>query len=395
MMRAISIYTRLGAAFLSFSWAQDVIAAPPDTAPTLARMVDGAEHVCLIEASVKDRFLMTLPAGQYQYNIVRVAKSADHLFRPLEDVLAPWPKGATIQDGHLYLLLGRTTGRTDFGWCAPIPITEDQYEYVIGAPSTREVRKRLAYFASFVGSPDERIAGDALAEIGLYSIRDLVGAAHVFPEAAKRRFRTCFTDPILSESARAVSGRVLGIIGSRQDIAAFESRVSVNDGGYHDGTVDVIMGYLFLAGEQALEKIDNWKLKDPTASSFDVQAVLQAVQTVGDEFPQRIRRARLLATVHLILERPDHTREAVALLAHWNDWSAAERLVAIYRMHDHDFYLTKREIVRYLFAATRSQSATPGDIELQKRASRFLDMLREKDPEMVARVQQTLAGKGK
>jgi hypothetical protein len=253
-------------------------------------------------------------------------------------------------------------------------------------------RDRLIHFARFVCSPNRQMAEDALNEINRCSHRQLADVRDLLPKAAIENFRRLIADPKTSPLDRAIAARILGTCGTRQDSVVFEAALSRPRPEPRYGTTEMAIGYLLLSDKQAIDKIDQWLIKNADATAQDAHAALDAIVTIADEFPERIEKDRLLRSVRLLLDWPDQAWRAIRVLAQWRDWSVHDRVMALYGNSDY-VPLTKREIVRYLFTALHAPRANKSGDEPRAWAAKSIEELRKKDPELVAGVEQLFPGK--
>jgi hypothetical protein len=158
-------------------------------------------------------------------------------------------------------------------------------------------------------------------------------------------------------------------------------------------TTELAIAYILLSDKQGLDKIDQWLLKDPDATSEDAHVALDAIVTIAEEFPDRIEKDRLLRSVRLLLDWPDEAWRAIRFLIRQRDWSVHDRLMALYGSPN-SVPLTKWEIVRYLFTALHAPRSGQSGDEPQKWAAKSIEELRKKDPELVADVEQSFPGTG-
>jgi hypothetical protein len=125
----------------------------PDEGASLIEIVDRTAVACLAEVISKHsqagagraRFaangrILWLPPGHRgppSYNVVRVAKSSGGMIKPLDDIAGYFNSfgGARVrlEVGDLFLLVGDGGRSAAINWWAAIPITEDAYDYAMGA----------------------------------------------------------------------------------------------------------------------------------------------------------------------------------------------------------------------------------------------------------------------
>lgn len=264
--------------------------------------------------------------GTGKYNIVRAAKCPGNVVRPLDDVEAPV---TTAQKGDLCLLVGqRFRGGVD--WSAPVPISEDAFDYAVAAPqASAPIAERVAYFSRYLTSSDRQSAGDAALELAAMPYRKLVAAKDYLPQDAQQQCRRLVADVNITENERVAAARLISVFGTPEDGLLLES-LAFADGskaGFAGSALkEFTVAYLLLTGAHGVDKVGEWLRADPSGTQHDDAAILEAILTVAGDLPDRIPRAKLVEPVRLLLERPDRFRFATDILAGWASWTDDERL---------------------------------------------------------------------
>jgi len=247
--------------------------------------------------------------------------------------------------------------------------------------------ERRAHFARYLGSAHPQIAEICLSQLSRFSDRQLAYIAKAVPTPTIEQCRRQLTDRNTPPVDRAIFARLLGAWGSEPDAARFETILSQHASELRYGTKEFAIAYVFLRGEKGLDKIDELLIKSPEATAQDAHAAFDAIVALGEDIPGKVPRPRLVRSLELFLDWPDQAWRAIRVLARWQDWSVHDRLMQMY--DDRDFVpLTRREIIRYVIAASRTPKTKDG-ANSREWAQRDLDQLRKKDPTEVERVEQS------
>jgi hypothetical protein len=289
--------------------------------------------------------------------------------------------------GDLFLLLG--TRKTVIEWNDPLRVTETGYQYVLKAPPLEsQAGDRLAYFLNFLEYPDEMIATDAFNELASAEYKHIVPLAEKFPRDKLRKWLAIpdFTNPRLG-----MYSLLLGLCGSDEDAQLLARHIATPTKEFRLGIDGMIGGYLLLTGEKGLDFIDEKRLKDtsgPTTELFSAMQALRFVWTYGDG---RIEKERLKKSMRILVDRADLADIAITDLTRWKDWSIQDRLIELYDHKDYQSDHVKRAIVSYTIVASRDlpKNATTIPKHIVS-ARKHLEMLRNKDPKTVRRVERLL-----
>jgi hypothetical protein len=142
----------------------------------------------------------------------------------------------------------------------------------------------------------------------------------------------------------------------------------------------LIACYVALKGPEALELVDRLFLdrKGRDVPFTETYAAVMALRFLGEE-SDLVPRDRVLASLRLLLEEPKLADLVIADLARWQDWSAVDRLVTLFKEAQADNIFVREPIVNYLRACPLPEAAAA------------ITELEAIDPEAVRRA-ATLAG---
>lgn len=289
------------------------------------------------------------------------------------------PRELNGELGQRCLLFGRK--EEEVNWEAPVPVTDEAYQYVRKAPAIDEpVGKRLEYFLNFLESQDSLISMDSLAEFATVPYPDVAALAKKLP---REKLRAVLTDENTLPNRLGLYGMMLGLCGNDEDAELLWSKIENPHPGYPLGMDGMTFGYLLLTGPKGLDALDRHKLRVKTTDENQLTAIRLALTVMWTDGGDRISRERLRQSMRLFLDRPEIADKAIVDLARWEDWSIQDRLMALYDTKDFDNRYVRKAIAGYFVTATKAKSA---DTKLQARKN--LDKLRERDPAMVKDVER-------
>ena len=291
------------------------------------------------------------------------------------------------KSGDLFLLLGRKDEKLGVKWDDyPLPVTETSFQYIVQAPSPETAaEKRLAYFAKFLEFPDTTVANDAFGQFVNAPTKDIAAVAEKLPRDKLRRW---LADPKTPVNRLAGYGLMLGLCGGPDEARFLEQRIAKTDPERQTGLEGLMFGYLLLAGDAGLAKLQKTYLADPKSEDSETYAAVQAVRYFWTYGNGKISPERLRSAMRLLLDRPTFAENAIVDLARWKDWSLHERLMKLYRASEGDAKLRKA-IVSYMIASTKD--VANGAKELPPHAlagQKCLSDLRERDPKLVAETEK-------
>jgi hypothetical protein len=269
-------------------------------------------------------------------------------------------------------------------------MSEAAVRYVRNAPaSTAPAPERLEFALRYLDDPDPVITNDAFTEFAAAKYDDVkLVAAGVTPQ----RVRAWLADPKCDPLRIGFFGMLLGIVGSKDDAAYLEAKILEPAEDTRLGADGLMSGYLLLTRGAGLDLIDRTKLRDPEAAYFDKLSAMNALRFLWTYAPECIPKDRLRASMRLMLDYPPLSDLAIIDLARWQDWSATDRLIAMYADPAYGEPTVRQSIIRYLLVAQRVKPSTGGEDPPGHalKASRFIDRLRTDDPDAVRAAEQRL-----
>jgi len=159
-------------------------------------------------------------------------------------------------------------------------------------------------------------------------------------------------DPETTTTRRRLYLTMLGVCGQRQDVAMLESMITSPDEKQKRGLDAMIACYLMLTGADGMPLVEELFLRGEMARGRkvlyqDTYAAIQALRFHGEE-ASVIERRRLLSGLRHMLDRPLLADLVIPDLARWQDWTAVEPLVKLFKEADAESRWVRVPVVRYL-----------------------------------------------
>jgi hypothetical protein len=333
------------------SFSADAAACPFCTTlkPTLVERRETADVVAIGEC---------LEAGSKQavFRIDQTLQGTDKLAKVSTDRLS-LDVDRQIKPGSLVILFAEESGNALRWSCEPA--NELGLSYFVKAPGLRvPATERLQYFVRYLEHADPLAAEDAFNEFGHAPYEAVERTARHMDATQLRRW---LADPNVRDERKGFYGLALGLAGREQDRprqeAFLREQIERSADDFRAGFDGLLGGYLVLAGEPALELVEQHYLSNPRARVGDVRHAMTAVRFY-QEFGREISTPRLAQALEPLLERPEFAAEAVVDLARWKHWDAAGKVASLYTLDPPAAAATRRAIVGYLLACPTPRGAT-------------------------------------
>jgi hypothetical protein len=257
-----------------------------------------------------------------------------------------------------------------------VPATEAVTEYLLGAAKLddKDAVARLGYFFKHLDSADPTVAADAFLEFARASDADIVKARSVLDPAKVRKL---FASPATPTERLGVFALLLGLCGEKADADMLTGLVNKQPA---PERVRENLGGL-LAALTLLDEARGWAaveavLADPKRP-FDQR--LAAIGTV--QFFQATRPAakpQVLRCYRTLLAKGDLADMAADDLRRWEWWDLTPVVLKHFDAPTHVAPVVRRGIVRYALQCPAEE------------AKRFIAAVRQKDPELVVKVEESL-----
>ena len=355
-----------------------------------------AQEIAQSQAAVVARLVEPPPAGALQpradgplpkgkFEVVEVLKGADLVAvaghagpdaTPIETIMLE-----EKPVGTLYLLMG--VEPPALVWSSPIRVSDRAVDYLRALATLPEKgADRLAFFQQHLEDEDETLARDAYDEFAVAPYPDVQALG---PRMDAKKLLEWIESPKVQANRRRLYATMLGVCGSPDDAARIERILVGDDLGpdqaeIRSGLDALIACYVTLRGPEGLDLIDRLFLRrgDRDVPFAETYAAVMALRFLGEE-SSIAPRERVLESLRILLEEPKLADLVIADLARWQDWSAIDTLVGLFKTAQADNIFVREPIVNYLRACPLPEAAA---------AVKELEAI---DPEAVRRA-ATLAG---
>ncbi len=236
------------------------------------------------------------------------------------------------------------------------------------------IAARLGFFFRYLDSTDATIAGDAFAEFAKAADAEIALAKAELKPATLRKF---LADPKTPADRLGVYAMLLGLCDDRDSVdilakcltGTLTERVSSNLGGF-------LAGYILLDAKAGWKRL-NEILRDAERPFEQRLAAVGAVRYFQANRPAE-SKAELLDCYRDLLGERDFADVALDDLRRWRWWDLTPEVLKHYGKPTHAAPIIRNGIIRY--------ALTCPDADCKK----FAAALRESDPKLVARIEESL-----
>jgi hypothetical protein len=155
--------------------------------------------------------------------------------------------------------------------------------------------------------------------------------------------------PNIPSSRRRTYLNMLGACGSARDVPLLERLMNSEQEAERRPSDAILTTYLTLRGIEGLEPIDARYLGNPKAEYDEIYTAILAIRFQLYE-ESVIPKQRLVASLRLMLERPELADLVIPDLAKAEDWESIDRLLALYRNAKGEESWVRVPVVNYLRA---------------------------------------------
>jgi len=263
--------------------------------------------------------------------------------------------------GARFLLLG--VEPPEFMWSSPVAVSERAVEYLRKLGDLPEKGPdRLAFFQEHLEDADDSLARDAYDEFAISPYADVKGLKdRMDPD----RLLGWIEDPKVQANRRRLYATMLGVCGRPADaerIAAILAGqdLPVDKAEVRSGLDALIACYVTLRGAEGLDLVDRLFLRraeQPREVPFaETYGAVMALRFLGEE-TDIVPRERVLQSLRILLDEPKLADLVIADLARWQDWSAIDKLVALFKDANADNIFVREPVVNYLRACPLPEAA--------------------------------------
>lgn len=252
------------------------------------------------------------------------------------------------QPGSSFLLTGVKRDDGDqLQWASPVPLTVRSRSYVERLCSLpKRGIQRLAYYQNFLEDEEGLLARDSHDEFARAPYADI----KAFKDGINRqKLIAWIQSPNMPATRKRLYLMMLSVCGTESEIPMLEQLLRQKNRKSKAGFDSVIACYLTLTGPSGLKLVDELFLHNTNAAYIDTYATIMALRFHAVE-TDAIPRERILASLRLVLNRPQMADLVIPDLARWEDWTAMDRLVETFKNVDTTSSWSRIPIINYLRA---------------------------------------------
>ncbi|WP_425617591.1 hypothetical protein NA78x_001272 [Anatilimnocola sp. NA78] len=239
------------------------------------------------------------------------------------------------------------SGPPHLEWSSSVLLTPRMREYVHKvAELPAEVTPRLQFFLSHLDDKEEYIAHDACEEFDEISYADL---ATLKPHLNREQVLRWLENPEALASRKRLYYRLLSICGTAGDASLLEAKTKSADRKDRLGLDQLLACYVMLQGDSGLAMVEERYLKNKRADYADTYAAILACRFHLTE-TNVLPRHRVIASLKLMLARPELADLVIPDLAKLEEWTVADQLFDMYKNADTKTTWVRVPVVQYLRA---------------------------------------------
>ncbi len=190
-------------------------------------------------------------------------------------------------------------------WSSPLAVNERSEKYLQQILSLSEDPiERLKFYQGFLEDEDPMLARDAYDE---FAVAPYAEVKALGPHMEHEKLIGWIENTEISADRKRLYFTMLGVCGTDKDIPMLESMLTSTQPSTRAGLDALIACYLCLKGPSGLELIDREFLSSKKTEYSETYSAIQALRFHGTE-TDKIPKARLVASLGLILERKDFGR---------------------------------------------------------------------------------------
>lgn len=230
-------------------------------------------------------------------------------------------------------------------WAAQLELTPAAIEHMLKLKSLpADGPERLAFFFPLLEDPDQLVQQDAYNEFAAASYQDVKDARQYL---SRKQLLEWIKNPDVTNSHRRLYFTLLATVGEREDAKYLEDLVRQTPE-YMRGALDALFAaYLTLGGPDGLPLLEKRFINNPDSSASEINAVVMALRFQGQE-ENVIPKQRLAQALHPVLNRLSIADLVIADLARWEDWTAMDLVVEIFKRSDEESRFLRVPVIRYL-----------------------------------------------
>jgi hypothetical protein len=257
-------------------------------------------------------------------------------------------------------------------WGSPLALSAKAVDYVRKLPKLpADGAERLEFFQAYLEDADAVLARDAYDEFAKAPYTDF---CKLKPKMEREKLLKWIVDKELAISRKRLYLMMLSVCGTSADVPMLKEQLAAKPEGNEPrlGLEPVIVAYLMLAGEGGMKTVDELFMANKKATYTDIYSAIMALRFMGQE-QDRISKKRILESFKHMLDRPDYADLVIPDLARWEDWSAMDRLVELFKTTKDESAWVRVPVIQYLLACPLPKAKT------------YIAELEKIDPESVRR----------
>ncbi len=380
-LSSMSLWKLLAFLLIALSLPASSAFAGFESPSTISQELQDEEVVLILrwtggEPAVREGAPDELTSGSTRFELVDVLKNEHSVWD--ETAVVEYRRFIDAEPETMFVLYA--IRNTALEWNRPREISEESYQYLRALTELQvEGVERLRYFADYLEHPDPIVANDAWMEFGYADYGDVVV---VLPEIDSATILKWILDAETQPERISTYGWMLGMSGAREHAPAIEAYLLEPSDHMRIGLDGVIAGYVMLTGLEGWELIEHEKLLNREAPFSEVYAAMQALRRLWQYPPEDLSRERLVASMRLLLDRPEIADLVISDLARWHDWSVIDQIYSLYDSEGFVEPAIKRAIIRYMYLAEYAGSQVEGDAvpEFAQTATQYLKNFQQRDP---------------
>lgn len=279
-----------------------------------------------------------LPKARFE--VVKILKG-EGLVKPKQSIDTLYFGDGT--KGKAFLIMGIDPPQVM--WSTPLPLSDRAQKYlaeIVKLP--KDGVERYVFFQNHLEDEDEMLARDAYDEFAKASYDAVKSIKEHMNHAQLIEW---IKNPDIPASRRRLYFVMLGICGDEKDLPMLEEMITSTDRKQRQGLDSMIGCYLTLKGEDGLPMIEETLLKNKKSDYADTYAAIMALRFHATEGGV-IEKQRVVASLRLMLDRPELADLVIPDLARWEDWTAIDKLFELYKNADEKTSWVRVPVVNYL-----------------------------------------------
>lgn len=262
-------------------------------------------------------------------------------------------------------------------WSTPMKASDLVFQYLNDIQQLPpKGPQRLEFFQDYFEHKESVLAFDAYDEFARAPYEDLIAMKD---KMQHDKLIDWIKDPDTSVNRRRLYFTMLGVCGTKEDIALLEELIESGDRKKQAGLDALIACYLTLKGESGVDLIESTFLTDPEVDYVDTLAAVSALRFHGTEV-DIVSKERIVTAVRKLLDKPKMADMIIPDLARWEDWTVMERLVEMFKNADDETNWLRVPVITYLRACPRPEAKT------------YIEELAKIDPDAVRRADFFIGG---